>query len=559
MIDMNQIFGYQILAEDRDAPSVLFEGRSPVEISLLPNTPRQVRLFAHPDTSLQTYHCQRTGSLAYVWGIPVHPEVAQSDVPAWCLDVIAKKQYGLLKDLLGHFVVIVDDPRQKCVTFVTDILGVRPIFLGQSKGRMFFGSEVWPIQKAGLVKGDVNYDAVGAWLAYGFNCTGGSLFNELHRLSPGAVTLFQDRHYKTIPYVDWESNEDRITEEQVTEDLHGIVSMTTRVILAKYPRVTLALSGGYDSRYLLALSSAALKEPIECTTVEITDEELAITRQVAETVGASHRTIPKRGSEWDLYDEVFHAAPDGFPISKNLNYCIAQDRPNIPMLHGFMGDSLMRGSKDRFLGKYETEWKEDLAPVLQRKHLSISFEMFKKDVAKKIQERSLTPMEEAVRQGSRIGKIFGWADFYYRQRLYISNNFNQHLGITEALIPFYSWQLLNYKMAHDYQLFSRSVYKKIFQRHFPALAVIPHADEMPKRIDRARIAGCVRTWAIRLVPALCSRNRLTLLCKNHCMPRTVAGIAGVSRVEGLILNVYRLYLLEERIRDAGLEFDWDGI
>jgi hypothetical protein len=410
------------------------------------------------------------------------------------------------------------------------------------------------------MNGNVNYDAVGAWLAYRFNCTNGSLFDELHRLSPGSATVFQDGQYKTVPYVQWESSGARLTEEQVAEDLHEIVSTTARVILANHPRVTLALSGGYDSRYLLALSSSILKQPIECTTVANTDEEGAIARKVAETVGASHRTIPGRGSEWDLYDEAFHTAPDGFPISKNLNFCIAREYPKTPILHGFMGDSLIRGSKDTFLGKYETEWKEDLASVLQRKHLSISVEMFQKDVARKIQERSLAPMQEAVRQGSRIGKIFGWADFYYRQRLYISNNFHQHLGFAEALIPFYSWHLLNYKMANDYRLFNRGVYKKIFQTHFAALAAIPHADEVPKKIgQRTRIAGCARSWARQLLPVMCSKNRLTLLSRKHCISRMLAGIAGVTRVENLILNVYRLYLLEKQMNDARLEFDWDRI
>ena len=556
---MNQIFGYQILPEDREATNVVFEGASPVEIPLLPRTaPRQLRLFAHPNTHLQTHFCQRTGSLAYVWGIPVHPEVAQSEIPAWCTDVIGAKRYELLKELLGHFVVIVDDPSQRCVTFVSDILGVRPMFIGQSNGRMIFGSEVWPIQKAGLLKGDVNYDAVCAWLAYRYNCTNGSLFNELERLSPGSAIVFQDGHFKTVPYVQWKSCDEHVTEENAAEDLHGIVSSTIRVMLTNHPRVTLALSGGYDSRYLLALSSSVLKQPIECATVAITDEEYGIARQVAETVGVSHRKIPGRGSEWDLYDKVFHAAPDGFPISKNLTYCIARDYPGIPMLHGFMGDSLMRGSKDMFLGKYETEWKEDLAGVLQRKHLSVDFEIFQKDTAKRLQERSLGPMEEAVRQGSRMGKIFGWADFYYRQRLYISNNFHQHLGFAEALIPFYSWHLLNYKMVHDYRSFNRSVYRNIFRKHFPALSRIPHADDLPKQRGRqARIAQCARTWARQLLPVMCKKNRLTLLSRKHCIPRMFAGIAGVRRAEDLILFVQRLYVLEKQMTDAGLDFDWE--
>jgi hypothetical protein len=39
----------------------------------------------------------------------------------------------------------------------------------------------------------------------------------------------------------------------------------------------------------------------------------------------------------------------------------------------------------------------------------------------------------------------------------------------------------------------------------------------------------------------------------------LAGIAGVSRVEDLILSVYGLYTFEKQMKDAGIEFDWDQI
>lgn len=558
---MNQIFGYQLIPEDRDAASVVFEGAFSAKIPALPQAvPRQVDVVAFPNTHLQTHYSHRTGALTYLWGIPSHPTIIQSEIAGWCSDVIAEERYGSLKDLLGHFAVVIDEPRQRRVTFVADLLGVRPMFIGCSKGRLIFGSEVWPVQKAGLVNGDVNYDAVSAWLAYRYNCTDGSIFNELHRLAPGSVTVFQDGHFKTTPYVQWQSNDNLLTEDKVAADLHGIVSSTVEVILRNHPQVMLALSGGYDSRYLLALSSAILKQPIQCTTVAIRGHEDTVARQVAETVGASQRRMPVKGSEWDLYQEVFHAAPDGFPISKNLTYLVAQDYAGIPMLHGFLGGALMRGANDTYLGKYETEWKEkeSLAHILQRKHLAVSFEVFRSETAKRIQERSLIPMEAAVRKGSEIDKIFGWANLYYRNRLYIANNFHQSLGLTEALIPFYSWQLLSYKMSHDYKCFSRNVYRKIFEQHFPDLATIPHADELPKRgVRQTSIATCAQTWARQLFPSISRRSCLGLLSRKHCLPRMLAGMAGMSRAEGLLLTVQRLYCLEKLMKDARLSFDWE--
>jgi hypothetical protein len=559
---MSQMFGIQIVpsAQDRQDASG-FEGTTPLDASgASSDGRRQIRIFVSSHAHVQSYFSERTGSWTYVWGIPVHPDCARAQLPAWCAEALTARQYGRFKELLGNFVVIVDNPRQRSVTFVTDLLGVRPMFIGESQGRLMFGSHVWPIQKAGLIKGAIDYDAVSTWLAYGFNCTNGSLFSELKRLAPGSVVVLQDGQCKTIPYVEWNTADDTVTEEQVAEDLHGMVSSTMRILLKHSPQVTVALSGGYDSRYLLALSASVLKREMPCMTVSVSEEEQSVARQVAAAVGVPLCTHQNSGSQWDLYDQVFHFTPDGFPISKFVTDCIATRYPAWPMLNGFMGDSLMRGSKDTFEGKYETEWKDDLALVLQRKHLLVYPELFRQEIAERMQARALLPMEEAVRQGARIGKVFAWADLYYRQRQYISNNFLQHLGSPEALIPFYSWRLINYKLVHNARLFHRGIYEKIFQRHFPSLSNIPHADDVPKARRRpSRMGTCSRKWAAQLAPMLCAKNRLALLSRTHCLPRMIAGAGGFRRAEGLIHTVRRLYLLEQQARAAGLDFDWDRL
>lgn len=559
---MNQIFGYQILQEDALLNNILFEGAQPVKIrEHTDSEPWQVRLFAYPNTHLQVYISEDNKSCSYVWGIPAHPEIPASNIPAWCADVVAEKRYDRFRELLGSFIIIVDEPRLRRITFITDIMGVRPMFFGIHNGRIVFGSKVWPIQKAGLTKGEISYDAVSAWIVYGYNCTESSLFSDLHRLPPGSAVISQGGRFTEISYTKFEPKSESVTTEQVSEDLHDIVSSTVKTLLADYSRTSIALSGGYDSRYLLALSLLFLaKESIECATVSFTEEEGQIASQVAKTLGLLLKKIPVSGSIWDLYDQVYHFTADGFPISKFVTYCIAQRYPGLHMVNGFMGDPLMRGSRDMFLGKYETEWKGNLADVLQCKHSIINFRLFRKDIANRMQTRACIPMEEAVRKGSYIGKVFAWSDFYQRQRHYISNNFLQHIGVTEALLPFYSWNLLSYKMEHDYGVFDWNVYDRIFQRQFPELAKIPHVSSItPKKLRPSKVARCIKHWALQLLPVICNKNRLSLLSKKQCIPLTIAGLASFRRTEASIFTFKRLYLLEQRLRDASLDFDWEYI
>lgn len=584
----NQIFGYRVLPEHGPSTDIIFSGALPVQKSC----PEAwgVRLFASPHTSLKLFVSKEQGLCAYVWGVPSHPEVKPDDIASWCASVVAGEQYTRFRELLGIYVVIVDQPRKRRLTFVSDILGIRPFFLGHHKGRLVFGSNVWPIHNAGLTSGKVDYDAVASWIAFGYSCTGGSLFADLRRLPPGTAVVFQDEQATEIPYTQFALDPHTETTEQAAEYLHDTVSTSLKALVANHPRLSLSLSGGFDSRYLLALALEA-NAPVETiVNVRFSREEGEIAHKVADILRVPVIDFPVDGNIWDIYDEVYHVAADGFPISKFVTYCIAQRYPKMPMLNGFLGGVTIRGFDDTLEGKYEDEFNENLVDVLQRNFLLTDLRVFRlnifrRDFAKRLLARSRVPLEELVRKGSPTGKVFDWELLYHRQRYLASNNFLQHLAFAEALLPFYNWRLLSYKMAHPYRLFNDAVYDTIFRQHFPQLADITHSDYLRReRLQREahglgynlrqwwnahrQVAQCTRREARRLLPIMGQKGRLSLLKKDVCMPVTMFGCAnfpqGISRrlvpvVEKLMLNFERLYLLENQARDNGVDFDWEAI
>ena len=558
---MNQIFGSQILPSDNSLNDIEFKGIHPVIASSNRTAnPRQINLFVEPHSHFQSCYSEQYQSFSYVWGIPSHPRIAMSDIPEWCAKVTAEKHYELFRELVGFFVVIIDEPIQNRITFITDILGVRPLFLGKYKGRLVFGSNVWQMYEEGMNSGKINYDAVSSLIAYGFNCTGGSLFSDLNRIPPGSAVIFQEGQYKEISYTKIYLNSETPSSDKISKDIHDIVSATVKTLLANHHQVSLSLSGGYDSRYLLALILSLGTASIDCATVDFTEAEGQIASEVAKTLNVPLKTCHLRGSEWDMYEQVYHFTPDGFPITKNVNYCVAEQFPGIPMVNGFLGGILIRGVKDTIMGKYENEWKGDLADILQQRYLSTSLKMLRKDIAERIIMRSRIPMEYAVRQGSQFGKVFAWTNIYYHQPYYISNNFMQHIAITEALLPFYSWELLEYKMSHDNRLFTRDIFLGIFKNNFPKLAEIPHADDLlSKKIRLFGVARCTKQWARKLFPLIYGKDWLSLLQRKQCLIRDIVGIAGLRKAESSIFLLERLYLLEKKARDAGLDFDWNSI
>ena len=553
---MNQVFGYQTLPIESSLNDMVVSGSKPYTID---NKIGLVKFYVNSGTSFQGYCCEKTGTYAYVWGIPSHPDVKMSNVPQWCLNTFIKNRYDRFKELIGTFVIFIDEPKQRRITVITDILGIRPMFFKLKNGKVILGSNVWDLYKSGMSTGNVDYDAVSSWVAFGVNFTDGTLFSDFSRLSPGSVISFQNGRKTDISYATFESNTKIIPVEQVSREIHEIVALSTKTLLEDHPKISIALSGGYDSRYLLALSSALTSVTVKCASVGFNEGEKIIAEKVSQVLNFPLECYPINGSVWDLYDEVYHRMGDGFLISKFVPYLIALRNPSVPMLNGFMGDALIRGDSDKYKGKYESEWKEDLVDVLHQKHSKVRYEVFRKKIARNLKMRSRVPMEKAVREGLKLGKIFGWQDYYYTHRFYISNNFLQHLDIAEALIPFYNWNLLSYKMRHAYDLFNWNTYYCIMQSYYPDLYKIPHSNEFVLKKKIFETSKCTKRWAQDLLSKMGSKKTLLLLNKKICLPLNFLSMAKIKKLEHTIFVFQRFYLFEKMVKENGLNFDWDNI
>ena len=97
----------------------------------------------------------------------------------------------------------------------------------------------------------------------------------------------------------------------------------------------------------------------------------------------------------------------------------------------------------------------ELAEAMHNKHtLPINrLDLLRDEIAQHVNERALATMQRAVKCGIDSGKASFHVDLYCRQRCYIANIFLQHLDIAEPLLPFYSWDLINYRMSHAIECF----------------------------------------------------------------------------------------------------------
>ncbi len=514
--------------------------------------------------TVQTLSDHPAGIHAYLWGLAGHPDVPRADLLRWIVDTVNTGDPSPLRQLVGLYIVLIDDRRNRRVRMISDHMGLRPWFIGRYKDRLVCGSDVWAIQDAGLNAGGINYDAVASWLRYAYDCTGQSLFTDYPQIGYGVVATYENGAVIQTPYAPFTGSDNKPPMDELIERIHAGMSRTFDAMTREMDDVSIALSGGYDSRYLAAL--ATRRKHLKVTAFSVRDREaegLAAT-MVAEGLGLSLEVLKTDGSVWNMYDEPYHFTAGGFPMTKQLSHHAALQRPGVPCLNGFIGDPIVRGTIDRAEGKLERETTEDRAIVFQRihrvKHTLARFDLLDQTIIRHCDERTVPIWRKELQRWEHTGHPFFGANVFVRQRHYLSNNFLQHMDIAEAIVPFTAWEVIQYKLQNDSSCYTWETYERLFAAFFPEIAHVPHNSKMGVKNELNPLPSrCTKQWAAAVIREICLSNNLSIVNRRKSLPRLLGAWMGRRDVELVALFLYRLYLLEQRIRAAGIAFDWNQI
>jgi len=500
------------------------------------------------------------GERAVLVGGPAHPSFSKSDLAKWVLECFVENRLSQLTAISGPFVALIENPSSGAVTFITDPLGIYPLYVGRSNGKLVFASSVWVLQEKRLIDARVNYDAVASFVALAYNCTNGSIFKGINRLPAGSCTTFGHSEETTARYAVLQWGEELLSVTEAAEKLHSYVLKNLLLLLKNQRQVNLPLSGGFDSRYLLALCRKHTDVVVRPGNVPNVPRERTVAWEVARRLGVRLDVVRIGRAEIDAYDDWFHFSPDGFPISKQASYLVAQMFPGMPSVNGFLGDNIFRGTHDTCFGRYADSFSEPLENVLARRHLSTRWQLYRRKFADAVKERTCGAFAQFTKSCKLASRVFGHFDFYARQRIYISNNFLEHSHLSKPLLPFYDWTLLQLKAGTSERIYGRDIYNYLFRAFFPEIADIPHSDDLKSKGDtKTRVSLLGKHRALRFMTALAAPKFMPILSRKWCMPICVATLAGYLRAERFVFEIERLRLLEDKLRSTAIRFSWDEL
>jgi asparagine synthase (glutamine-hydrolysing) len=283
------------------------------------------------------YESGVTGNQLFVTGIPV---LAGSSAGA-CLQQIVELSPTAAAEKLaqmdGAFAALLWNPLERWCVVVTDALGMQPLYMVRRPGVLAMASEAKALTAAGVVDYAMSAAGWGAFLSFRHPIAGLTLAESVHRVPAGSILSFDLRtdHLSCRSHTPWpEARDPRDIDAPFVEELIDALLEDIRAYQAHHANPTLFLSGGYDSRLLLAALAEIGRHPpvvIHDHADELFGLESRLAARVAKAFGAPFQRL--------------HTGRDYFSSTGYVDYLVASD-VGLPSLYLFiaqMGAALPSG------------------------------------------------------------------------------------------------------------------------------------------------------------------------------------------------------------------------
>jgi asparagine synthase (glutamine-hydrolysing) len=380
---------------------------------------------------------------------------------------------GALKHFVGMFAFVIYDTQDERLFCCRDRAGVKPFFYYWNDSVFLFGSELKALMASTHFKKDIEINAVGAFMQYGYVPAPHCIFKNSFKLLP-AHFLILDFKTKKISSTEYWNVYDSYNQEKLDISIEDAVVETEKVLekafnyrmVADVP-VGVFLSGGYDSSCLVALLQKNKSRKLKTFTIGFEDRKLneaPFAKEIATILGTEHHEhYCSEKDALDLvpslpyyYDEPF---ADSSSIPTMLVSKMARESVTVA-LSADAGDEIF-GGYDRYEWMVKYYKKMNAIPAIARKGSAALLNAFPigemgafrdNNMFKKKYEKLSIILKDPSPQNIFMGMTVDYSEAE-RGRLFIkkpetifSAHYNQQLEESY-------FDPLTYAMAKDYQTY----------------------------------------------------------------------------------------------------------
>ena len=230
-------------------------------------------------------------------------------------------QWGIkaVDRFVGMFAIAIWNERERRLMLIRDRMGVKPLYFAWNGNELWFGSELKALRAFDAWKPELDRNAVGEFLQYGYVSAPRSIYRNVQKLMPGHWLEIGEVGEPVVRQY-WSALEAREplkgSEEDLERELEAKLIDAFRLRTVSDVPVGVFLSGGIDSSAVAAILQRYGGGDVRTFTIGFHDprfDEAVHARQVAAHLGTRHTeqilTAADMDSvlpEWaDLFDEPF--------------------------------------------------------------------------------------------------------------------------------------------------------------------------------------------------------------------------------------------------------------
>jgi asparagine synthase (glutamine-hydrolysing) len=203
----------------------------------------------------------------------------------------------LAEQLRGKFAVAVWDARRRRAVIARDRLGVKPLYWSRVGDLVVFASELKSLLASGLIGTELDYEAIDAYLTFGFFSGPRTPLAGVNKLMPGHRLVIDADGVSDEAY--WSYPEPAPAHGGTVDDwadglLEQLEDAVRSRLMSDVPLGAM-LSGGLDSSVIVALMARNMSEPVKTFSVGFAEDgeknELSDARLVSRTLGTDHHEL----------------------------------------------------------------------------------------------------------------------------------------------------------------------------------------------------------------------------------------------------------------------------
>jgi len=239
-------------------------------------------------------------------------EVALAAFHCWGMKALDK--------FIGMFAIALWDAASRRLFLVRDRIGVKPLYYGWNGDTIWFGSELKALRAFGHWPPEIDRQALGEMLQYGYIGAPRSIYRDIKKVPAGHWLEISEAHpprlHQYWSAITQYSSPLQQGADAIEEELEALLINAFRYRMVADVPVGVFLSGGIDSSLVAALLQRHSGQQIHTFTIgftESTHDESIWARRVAEHLGTAHtemiltatdarEVLPQWG---ELFDEPF--------------------------------------------------------------------------------------------------------------------------------------------------------------------------------------------------------------------------------------------------------------